>query len=364
MHIGIEAESANSRAKTGIEHYAKQLILHLAKVDRANRYTLYLRREPDAWLRELPENFQLKVMPFPRFWTQLRLSWELLWHPVDVLFVPLHRLPLIHPRRSVVTLHDTNFMHNPDTDTAWGRWSQYWTFRYLARTAWRIVAISESTRQDLVQLFAVAPERMRVVHHGYEQAQREDRRPSPELAAKLPERYVLFLSTIQPRKNVSRLIEAFVQLKREHPELPHKLVLAGGLGWKYEEILARIHEHDGDVVYLGHVRDEDRWPLYRGADLYVLPSVNEGFGLGVLEAFQCGVPVAVSNVSSLPEVAGDAAIYFDPYSPAEISAALWRGLSDPELRRELVARGRERLSAFSWERCARETLRVLTGEGA
>lgn len=356
MHIGIDAEAANRRAKSGIEHYSKQLILHLAQIDKTHRYTLYLRREAESWLLELPPNFCIKVIPFPLFWTQLRLSWEMLRHPVDVLFVPLHRLPMIHPRRSVVTLHDTNFVINPDTDTAFWRRFQYWSFRYLVAVAAHIIAISDATRQDLIRHFRADPQRTGVVYHGYERAEESAGSAPPR---GLPDRYLLFLSTIQPRKNLVRLIDAFVALKRGHPELPHKLVIAGALGWKYGDILDRIRLHSDQVVYIGGVEDAERWPLYRGADLYVLPSVNEGFGMGVLEAFYCGVPAALSNVSSLPEVAGDAALYFDPLDEEQITAAMLRGLTDDALRQELVARGTARLAQFSWERCARETLAVI-----
>lgn len=364
MHIGIDAEAANHRAKSGIEHYSKQLILHLAKIDRTHSYTLYLRREAESWLLALPPNFRIKVIPFPLFWTQLRMSWEMLFHPVDVLFVPLHRLPFIHPRRSVVTLHDTNFVLNPDTDTAFWRRYQYWSFRYLVAVAARIIAISDATRQDLIRFFGARPERTTVVHHGYERVAEGDAVAESELLSRLPQRYVLFLSTLQPRKNLVRLIDAFVALKRLHPELPHQLVVAGALGWKYDEIQARIHEHSEHVMYLGRVEDAERWPLYRRADLYVLPSVNEGFGMGVLEAFHCGVPAALSNVSSLPEVAGDAALYFDPLDVEQIASAMFRGLTDDTLRRELVTLGHARLAHFSWERCARETLAVIESLGA
>lgn len=360
MHIGIAAESANVRAKTGIEHYAKQLILHLAKADSENRYTLYLRSPPEDWCFALPGNFEIRLIPFPMMWTKLRVSWELLRRPVDVLFVPNHHLPLVRPRRTVVTLHDTNFMHHPETDTRLGRWLLYGSFRHVTATAQRIIAVSEATRQDIASLFPVGGERITVVHHGYD-AGGANTEPSVLDIAGLPPRYVLFLSTIQPRKNLSRLIDAFRAMKERHPELPHKLVVAGKVGWKADSVMNQMHEHRDIVTYLGHVPDDLRWTLYSRADLFVMPSVNEGFGMGVLEAFNCKVPVALSRVSSLPEIGGDAAIYFDPLDVDDMASALSRVLTDQSLRRDLVARGTQRLKHFGWDRCARETLAVLTG---
>jgi glycosyltransferase involved in cell wall biosynthesis len=184
------------------------------------------------------------------------------------------------------------------------------------------------------------------------------------ISPRLPEHYVLFLSTVQPRKNVARLIDAFGIAKRLHPELPHRLVIAGKMGWRSGRIAEKIAEQADRVLYVGPVSDAERWTLYAHADLFVLPSLAEGFGLGVLEAFQCGVPVAVSDAWSLPEIAGDAALYFDPLVEDDIARAIVRGLTDPCVRRELRERGFRRLSHFSWERCAQQTLHVLTSAGS
>ncbi len=358
MVIGIEAERANHGEKTGVEHYAKQLILHLAKIDSNNRYILYLRTKPESWFLSLPKNFEVKVIPFPIFWTQLRLSWEMLWHRPDVLFVPASTLPLIHPR-SVYTEHDVAWIYYPEIFTFYMRWFHR-IFSWLARTgATKIIAISEATKKDLVNHYEVVPEKIAVVPHGYEVTEGVNKNLSAELKAKLPEKYLLFLSTIQPRKNLVGLIEAFAELKQEHPELPHKLVVVGGKGWKYEYSLRSIEKHSDIVTYLGRVKDEERWPIYANAELFINASFYEGFGMWILEAFECGVPVAVSNISSLPEVGGDAAIYFDPHSKQEIKAAIYKILSNSELSQELVYKGRSRLQEFSWEKCAKQTLEVL-----
>jgi glycosyltransferase involved in cell wall biosynthesis len=359
MIIGIEAERANNRLKTGVEHYAKQLILHLAKIDQENQYVLYLRTKPEDWFLTLPKNFAVKVIPFPIFWTQLRLSWEMLWHPPDVLFVPASTLPLIHPK-SVYTEHDVAWIYYPEVFTFYMRWFHR-IFSWLARTsAKKIIAISRATKQDLVNHYKVAPQKIAVVAHGYEAANHQSNELSSEVAKKLPEKYILFLSTIQPRKNLVGLIEAFAELKQEHPELPHKLVVVGKAGWKYEASFQAMKAYQDIVVYLGRVDDNDRWPIYAKADLFINTSFYEGFGMWILEAFECGVPVAVSNISSLPEVGGDAAIYFDPSNREDIKNSILRVLTDNHLKQQLITKGKERLKDFSWEKCARETLQVLT----
>lgn len=362
MIIGIEAERANNRVKTGVEHYAKQLILHLAKIDTTNEYILYLRTSPEEWFLSLPPNFKIKVLPFPIFWTQLRISWEMIWHPPDVLFVPASTLPLVHPH-SVYTEHDVAWIYYPEIFTFYMRWFHR-IFSWLARSSsTKIIAISNNTKQDLIKHYHTPAEKIAVVPHGYQKTNRDFSHLNADVAKQLPEKYILFLSTLQPRKNLVGLIDAFRELKQEHPELPHKLVVVGKAGWKYEESLHAIEQNKDIVVYLGRVDDEDRWPIFNRADLFIHPSFYEGFGMWILEAFECGVPVAVSNNSSLPEVGGDAVVYFDPNHKDQIKAAILKVLQDPQLAKNLVQKGRDRLPEFSWDKCAQQTLEVLLQAG-
>lgn len=356
MLIGIEAERANHPQKTGVEHYARQLILHLAEIDRRNNYILYLRSQPEDWFLRLPKNFQVKVLPFPIFWTQLRLSWETFRRPVDALMIPASALPVIHPKKSVVTIHDLAWIFYPQTFTKFNRWFLRWSTKFAVERASNIIAVSEATKKDLIKYYHVPAGKITVVHHGFEQVPSENQVSS----VKLPEKYVLFLSTLQPRKNLEGLIDAFKELKRECPELPHRLVVAGKPGWKFESILRKIEENKDLVVYLNHVSDSDRLAILFKADLLVLPSFYEGFGMQILEAFSAGVPVAASKVSSMPEVAGEAAVYFDPKNIREIKSAIKTVLLDKSLADRLREKGRERLKQFSWEKCARETMEILT----
>jgi len=358
MTIGIEAERANNPLKTGVEHYAKQLILHLAKIDSTNSYILYLRTKPQAWFLSLPKNFRIKVMPFPIFWTQIRISIEMLLNPVDVLFIPASALPLIHPKKSVVTIHDLAWRYFPGSFTWFMKIFLQWSTGFAVKRASQIIAVSQSTGRDLVKFYGIEEKKIAVVHHGYEES-RQHTVDSMQTGMDLPEKYVLFLSTLQPRKNLEGLIDAFKLLKQEHPELPHKLVVAGKPGWKFEPILQKIEKNKDFVIYLDHVSDEDRLTILSKADLLVLPSFYEGFGMQILESFASNVPVATSNVSSMPEVAGNAAVYFNPHSTTEIKNAIKLVLTDKSLCENLKEKGKDRLSHFSWEKCATETLAVL-----
>ncbi len=362
MTIGIEAQRANHSTKTGVEHYAKELILQLAKIDSHNNYILYLQTQPQSWFMQLPSNFKIKVIPFPIFWTQLRLSLEMLLNPPDVLLVPASTLPLIHPA-SVYTEHDVAWIYYPEIFTLTQLWFHK-VFSWLARTgSKKIIAISEATKKDLINHYKVAESKIAVVPHGYTETDNAHYDLSAELAAKLPEKFILFLSTIQPRKNLELLIDAFRDLKMEHPELPHKLVVVGKPGWKFQKILTKIEDNKDIVVFLGHIGDSDRWPIFKKADVYVNPSLYEGFGMPLLEAFECNCPVVASNNSSLPEVGGEAALYFDPTSKQDIKQTILKVLTNAELRQEMIRKGREQLSKFGWEKCARQTLAVLEEAG-
>ncbi len=360
MIIGIEAERANLEHKTGVEHYAKQLILHLAEIDKKNQYILYLRSKPQDWFLSLPRNFKVKVMPFPIFWTQARLSLEMLVHPPDVLFIPASALPLFHPKRSLVTIHDLAWKYYPETFGAFNRWFLDWSTGFAARKAETVIAVSEATKKDLVKFYGVKAGKVEVVYHGFDASVLKDE--GDNLPQGLPEDYVLYLSTLQPRKNPQGLIDAFAQMKKADPELKHKLVIVGKPGWKYGEILQKIRENSGFVIYLNHIPDAQRNAVLKKAKLMVLPSFYEGFGMTILEAFAAGVPVATGNLSSMPEVAGAAAEYFNPLDTESIKKAMLKVLKNPDLAQSLIQAGKARLAQFSWEKCARETLAAITSK--
>ncbi len=365
MRIGIEAERANVTNPTGVEHYAQQLILSFARTDSEDEYVLYLRTKPALWMQQLPKNFTLKVMPFPIFWTQLRISWEMLIAPVDVLFIMASALPLIHPKNSVVTIHDLAWEFYPETFTTFMRWYLRFSTWFACKFARSIIAVSEQTKKDIIQTYKTPANKVSVIYHGFDLSTEMHAKATPEelvaeqqRVAALPEKYILYISTLQPRKNVSGLIEAFIELKKEK-QIQQSLVLVGGKGWLFEKIIQQIQDHP-EVIYCGY--GHDRFAYLKRADLLVQPSFYEGFGMSLLDAYAAGVPVACANVSSLPEVAGDAAIYFDPKNKQEMKSAIYAAITDRSLHDSLIEKGRERLKFFTWTKCAKQTLALLKGE--
>lgn len=358
MVIGIEAERANAAQKTGVENYAQQLIVHLAKIDAVNRYVLYLRSAPQDWFLKLPKNFTVKVMPFPFFWTQLRVSWEMLVHPPEVLLIPASALPFIHPKKTVVTVHDLAWKYYPETFNASTRWFLDWSTGFAARRAQAMIAVSQATKKDLIKFYGVQGDKIKVIYHGFDTSVLENEIGS--LPPGLPEDFVLYLSTLQPRKNPQGLIDAFTEMKAANPGLRHKLVMVGRPGWKYGPILEKIKNHSESVIYLNHLPNAQRNAVLKKARLMVLPSFYEGFGMTILEAFAAVTPVATGNLSSMPEVAGEAAEYFNPHDLESIKHAMLKVLKNPERAKQLVAAGAARLAQFSWAKCAQETLEVLT----
>lgn len=358
--IGIDASRAVSAAPTGTEGYSYHLIRALLPLLSDAEVRLYCRETPP------PGAFpgaQLRVIPFPRLWTHLRLSWELLRHPPDALFVPAHVLPPVRPCRTLVTIHDLGYRYFPEAHPPRQRRYLDWSTRWNAATASHILADSEATRVALCAEYGTPPEKITVVYPGYDSALAPVSDPERLAAARarydIPGEYMLYLGRIQPRKNLARLVEAFAVLAGRFPVLT--LVLAGPSGWLAEPIRARVRELglESRVRFPGYVDESDKAALLSGAQVFAFPSLYEGFGFPVLEAQACDVPVLTSVTSSLPEVAGEGALLVDPLDTAAIAAGLARLLEDADLRAALVARGRANLARFSWERAAQQVAGVL-----
>jgi glycosyltransferase involved in cell wall biosynthesis len=368
--IGVDVSRAVIAQRTGTEVYSLHLIRALLRLGTDHRFRLYLNAPPPSGLFPDVPHCEQRSIPFPRLWTHLRLSAEMLFRPPDVLFVPSHVLPLIHPRRSVVTVHDLGHRYYPETHTAAQRRYLEWSTRHHVRTAAHMLADSSSTKDDLVRIYGADPARITVAHLGVDSGFCPVRDGDAVEAVKrkygIEGHYLLYVGTLQPRKNLVRLIEAFAHMGETGKTRALKLVLAGKKGWLYEEILSRAQELGivDRVVFPGFVDAADLPALYSGALLFVMPSLYEGFCMPALEAMACGTPVACSNVSSLPEVVDEAALTFGPHDVEDIAAKMRRGVDDDALREALIGRGFEQAKRFTWQRCAEQALDVLERVGS
>jgi glycosyltransferase involved in cell wall biosynthesis len=366
MLIGIDASRAARGARTGTENYSLYLIRALIAIGQAHQFRLYFDQPPAAGLLPRNERVTWRVIPCPHLWTHLRLMTEVLLHPPDVLFVPSHVLPLLHPRRSVATVHDLGYLFYPEAHTRLARWYLDWSTRFNARAARRVIADSYATRQDLVRAYGIPEDKIVVAYpagaEGLAPVTDADALDKVRSRYLTGARYFLYVGTLQPRKNLVTLLEAFELFLQAHqPPAEVRLVLAGKQGWLAEPIVERAMSliRQGRVVLPGYVPQEDLPALLSGALAFVMPSWYEGFGLPVLEAMACGTPVICSHASSLPEVAGDAALLFDPADAAALTQALGRIYSEPELAEDLRARGLAQAQRFSWQNCARTVLAAL-----
>jgi glycosyltransferase involved in cell wall biosynthesis len=367
MIIGIDASRTTVARRTGTENYSLHLVRELLRLGEAHRFRLYFNQVP--WPGLLPEGAEQRVIGFPRLWTHFRLSAEMLTHPPDLLFVPSHVLPLIHPRRSVVTIHDLGYHYYPEAHTGFQNVYLRWSTRHNARAATRVVADSEATRRDLMHYYRIPEERIHVVYPGRDESLAPIVEPMVQARVRarygLSDSYLLYVGTLHPRKNLVRLVQAFAIFLRSSVSPELQLVLAGQKGWLYDEVFAQVRRLGltERVALTGYVPDADLPVLLSGALAFVFPSLYEGFGLPVLEAMACETPVVCSNVSSLPEVAGDAALLVDPLNTDSLAGAIGRIVTDEGLRRILVERGLRQIRIFSWRRCAQEILQILEDVG-
>lgn len=364
MRIGIDASRTGVRHRTGTELYSLRLIQELLAQDHEDELVLYFRSPPRETDFPLREGVEVRVIPFTRLWTHVRLSWEMLTQPPDLLFVPAHVLPVIHPSRCVVTIHDLGYLYHRRAHRSLDWTYLYLSTRYNARSATKVIADSDATKRDLVTHYGVDPGKISTVYLAHDERFRpvEDSNLMESVKGKygISGDYLLCVGTIQPRKNLAGALGAYAALKRRLKKAP-KLVLVGKRGWLSEGIFKQVKATgiSDDVIITGYVADEDLPAILSGAIALVFVSLYEGFGLPALEAMACGTPVIASNVSSLPEVVGEAGLLVDPHNSRAISDAMVEVTTNAGLRQQMRERGLARASMFSWKRCGADTLRVL-----
>ena len=382
MIIGIDIRMLARGMKTGVEEYTTNLLANMLSLDQNIRYKLFyngyqkIKLDYD-WLK-LP-NVELRQYRIPNRFLDASLYFfdypkiDKLLKEVDVFFSPHIFLSSVSKKcKSVMTFHDLSFEKYPEFYSAS---KNYWHFsmnpKKQARKTDKIIAVSESTKNDLVGLYNINPEKIKVIYSGINPVSSIQYPVSSISKIKkkynLPEKYILYLGTLEPRKNIIGLIKAFEIFKTKlksrgrHSGMSpsgFKLVIAGSKGWLYRDIFKTVKNSPvkNDIIFTGFIDDEDKSILYSQAELFVYPSFYEGFGFPPLEAMACGTLVITSNFSSLPEAVGDAAIMINPYNLDELYRAMETVLNDDKLKDTLIKKGFKQAKKFSWQKCARETL--------
>ncbi len=364
----------------GVGYYTFYLLKHLLRVDTENEYVIFCDRSAVNRLKREcigpRENVTLRTIPFlsmkkrmPFVYTHMFVSNVIARERLDLLHAPANIMPLFYKRAAVVTVHDLAAYEHPEWFPGELPGSQTFSTRiavpHSLEAARRIIAVSETTKQDLGRVFGVDERKVDVVFEGSEEiAPAKDAEARVQSHGLVPGEYLMFVGTLEPRKNIPTAIASFVRAVRQGwvPETAN-LVLAGAHGWKDEPILEAIREAqkklgESRVRHLGYVCHRDKVSLMANARAFLFPSLYEGFGLPVIEAMRLGVPVIASNVASLPEVCGDAAVMCEPYDVDGFAEAIRDIYADDELYRRLSAAGRKRGSMFTWDKAARETLEV------
>ncbi|MEM7801345.1 MAG: glycosyltransferase family 1 protein [Chloroflexota bacterium] len=366
MLIGIDASRAAKAVRTGTEAYAFYLIRHLVPllVENGHQLRLYYNGLPEVSLFDEPFDQRNRVghmiIPFPRLWTHVRLAFELAQSPPDLFFTPAHVIPFSWMGKSVATIHDLGYEHFPEAHTAQQVAQLRWSTRHNARRSQVILADSKATQNDLIQRYGTPTAKIRVVYPGLEvPLQWKETPPKPNDITEKP--YLLFLSTLQPRKNLSGIITAFQSIAAQ---IPHDLVLAGRSGWHADQIFAQIEQLPAKirerVMLPGYIDEERKHQLLKHADIFLYPSLYEGFGFPLLEANAAGLPVITAASSSLLELAETGgAITVDPHESQQIAEAILMILRDPAKRADLIRRGYENIRRFRWEAAAQQTADIF-----
>jgi len=381
MRVGIVAGNIDNRA-TGIDNYAYNLIQNLVLVsDKTTEF--FIIHPKDNRIHEIilqsrtqkPEMIYEYATKLPRvpFDAQKRLGKalrKLFFIPklsrslnLDILHDTYLGFFFFYPKelKKVITVYDLVPIKFPQTHCIDSILAHKYILKHSLKHTTKIISISYSTKRDITEYFKIPEEKIEVIHLGVD----EDYKPLPENEIeKIKQKYnlnypfILYVGTLEPRKNIPTLLKAYYKLKKQG--LPYKLVITGKKGWKYRNIFELINRLNlqREVVFTGYVPREDLPALYNAADLFVYPSLYEGFGLPPLEAMACGTPVITSNTSSLPEVVGNAGIMVNPYDVNGLAKAMYEVLTNDGLREELRKRGLERAKMLSWKKTAEETLKV------
>jgi len=400
MVIGIDASRANRPQRSGTEWYSFYLIKNLAILDKVNQYRLYLDTPPSVELKAAVAanpNFSLHFLKWPlySFWTLGRLSLEMIFHRPDILFIPAHTMPLIYPRRTINTIHDLAFIREQNLYRSdkvktrligstrlidflvkfltIGKYQAdsldylYWSTNFALRHASKIITVSNFTKQEILSLYPkTKAAKIKVVHNGYNNILYKPLTDQAKIKNVLEKYglvppYFLYVGRLEKKKNTPALIEALALLRENYPEVKEKLVLIGNASFGYDEVKYVIEEFNlnDDIFMPGWVAEADLPAIFNGASAFVFPTKHEGFGIPVIQSLACGLPTIVSDIPVLREIAAEAVLYFDQNNKKSIAAAMHEIIVNQDLRRQLSLAGQRRAQQFSWEKCARETLKEI-----
>jgi len=369
MLIGIDASQANKKNKTGVEWYSYHLIQALKKIPLklGDKFVLYSRDKLEGDLADLPNHWRSKVLswPFKYIWTHIRLGWEVFFNPPDVLFIPAHALPIFCRSKKVITIHDLGFKRFKRVYSFSQRVYAYFVHWWASKKADKIIVPSDFTKKELIQLYHVKEGKIRVIHEGYDKEMfnlNENSKKINELFKKykIKQPYFLFVGRLEKKKNITNLIKAYSKLfNSDIKTLLPRLVLIGNPGFNYKKISLEIEKIKSLIYQVGYIQTNELVHFYHGSEAFIFPSFYEGFGLPILEAMACGIPVIVSNAGSIPEVGNEAALYFNPNKVEEIANTLKKFLTDKSLKYQLREKGLKNIEKYSWQKCAEETIKVL-----
>jgi glycosyltransferase involved in cell wall biosynthesis len=362
MQVTIDV-SPTAQQHAGLGRYAGEIARALAD-HTSLEVRLFYNKQGDArlpdYLQDLPHR-SVNVGNKP--WRMGVLLSNLIRRPmdntfgaVDIFHATNHLLGHFGQARTVFTLHDLIFLHYPEYHLPYNRWYLTFAMPRFLRAADVIITPSECSRQDAINFYGLSPDKIKVIYEAaaphFKPADRTETLARVRHQYNLPDQFILHVGTIEPRKNLSRLLEAFQTVGQEFPDL--KLVLVGKKGWLYDEFFQTLNQFGlaERVIFPGFVKEGDLPAFYQLAQVFIYPSLYEGFGLPPLEAMACGAPVICSNSSSLPEVVGNAGLLIAPTNTAEMTQSLRRLLADAELRAGLRARSLARAGQFSWQKAA------------
>jgi len=381
MHIGIDIRSLIEKTPSGVTEYTTQILTGLVRLDKENQYLLFY----NSW-HSLPPKFldllkysnvSFKIFHWPNklFNSSLTLfdfpRIDKLLGGVDLLFIPnLNFIAWSKKCKKVITVHDLSFERYPSFYSSKGRyWHKITNPRKIFHEADKIIAVSENTKNDLIKLYSINTNKIKVIYSGI----------NPDFFKvldqtvlnvikekyKIIKPYIFTLGNLEPRKNIESLILGFDCLKRKY-KIDYQFVIAGGEAWtqnkKIYDLAKKSYISDG-IRFLGYIPAEDKMALYQAANIFVYPSFYEGFGFPPLEAMASGVPVICSDSSSLPEIVSNAVLLFDPYDINQLAETIHQVLTDDNLKRNLIEKGIEQVKSFSWEKVARETLELFKEVG-